>query len=200
MWEGGGYHPFRLPQLFSVLVKTFWLQWASSSIQLLHVPGELVTQPGNQFGHLGEFQHPSRSFQLRQERDSLLAKTCSTETLAFFFSKHKSPQNLWCGFAFRGHLHLQNAAWMPGLRMNQLGSYPTANFDKQSSVWSEKCWKDRSCQPLSTCIRAVVPLTLEETFYLSTPAASEWRSHVKCEIKMSNAYKREISWESATWE
>lgn len=170
MWEGGGYHPFRLPQLYSVQVNTSQFQGVSSSIQLLHVPGELVTLPPLIlflspmtslviWGNFSTLPGPSSW----DEGQRLLDKTGSTETLAsLFFQAQKSPKPLILICFQRIFACLQDTAWMPGLRMNQLGNYPTANFNKQSSVWSETRWKDRSRQALSACVRAVVPLTLEE--------------------------------------
>lgn len=73
IWEGWGYHPFKLPKLYSVQGNTSWLQGVSSSIQLLHIPGELVTLPPlilflslmTTLVIWEIFQHHSRFFQLR---------------------------------------------------------------------------------------------------------------------------------------
>lgn len=148
MWEGGGYHPFGLPQLYSVQANSSQLQGVSSSIQLLHIPTEVITVPPLHpvFSLMitliiwGIFQHLSRSFQLRQERERerLLDKTGSVETLtSLSFQAQKPSKPLICIHFQRTFACLQITAWMPGLRMNQLGNYPTANFEKQSSVWSE---------------------------------------------------------------
>lgn len=164
-----------------------------------------ISQPHGQFGHLGDVSAPFQVLPAEIKRERILGKkTAQQNHWPLYFRKHKSSPNLWFGFAFRGHLHackalLEHQSWAEWTLV--LGNYPTANSHKQSSLWSGMCWKDRSCQPLWAHVGlGFVPLTSEEPFYLGTPAAREWGSPVKCKIEMSNAYKREISWEPATWE
>lgn len=100
MWEGGGYHPFGLPQLYSVQANSSQLQGVSSSIQLLHIPTEVITVPPLHpvFSLMitlviwGIFQHLSRSFQLRQEREreTFRQNWLSGDTNLFIFSSTKA--------------------------------------------------------------------------------------------------------------
>lgn len=96
-------------------------------------------QPDDHFGHLGDFSAPFQVLPAEtRERERLLDKTGSVETLtSLSFQAQKPSKPLICIHFQRTFACLQIAAWMPGLRMNQLGNYPTANFEKQSSVWSE---------------------------------------------------------------